>query len=500
LASEKATARAIFDRYDHELPFVHQLADLCRRQAARHGHLELYDGAKRHWNSWEMLGVTWTKGAAPCSREEAERRMKDPDHPWFGRFKRRRAECHKAMNSLIQGSAARHTKLWMRECWRAGIVPLLQMHDCLDLSVGAPEVAERVTQMACDVVQLTVPMRVDLKFGRNWADAKHTWEELHAPQTPESAIPKDTPQAPESKDSTVSIAPAKAFSFNGCATKPPSVDGIEVPVEEHEEESLEARIKRIPLPDLIGEKLVNGKMHCPFHDDWIPSLHVYSDHWYCFQCGAHGDAVTWLVDIEGLTREAALEELLNWKGRVLRPGQKEKADQRALEFALALWKVARPIAGTLAERYLAEVRGIDIGALPTEAPLRFHPRCPFGPGERLPCLVALFQDVATDEPAGIHRMAVTPDVFNGERAAEDVRALADGARSQAVASQQAAFISWRRNRNGTRGRDPIAIPRGPDAPGVGSMFLHQHREISGAVEHPGALSAGRSRRKRRGLR
>ena len=33
---------------------------------------------------------------------------------------------------MIQGSAARHTKLWMRACWREGIVPMLQMHDALD--------------------------------------------------------------------------------------------------------------------------------------------------------------------------------------------------------------------------------------------------------------------------------------------------------------------------------------------------------------------------------
>ena len=42
------------------------------------------------------------------------------------------------MNALIQGSAARHTKLWMRACWREGIVPLLQMHDALACSVASP--------------------------------------------------------------------------------------------------------------------------------------------------------------------------------------------------------------------------------------------------------------------------------------------------------------------------------------------------------------------------
>jgi hypothetical protein len=63
-----------------------------------------------------------TEGMGPCSRE-AEPRVADPDHPWYRRWLRR-AETHKAMNALIQGSAARHTKLWMRSCWQ-GIVPLL---------------------------------------------------------------------------------------------------------------------------------------------------------------------------------------------------------------------------------------------------------------------------------------------------------------------------------------------------------------------------------------
>ena len=75
------------------------------------------------------------------------------------------------MNALIQGSAARHTKLWMRACWLEGIVPLLQMHDCLDCSVSSREQGELVARLGCEAVQLAVPIRVDLKFGRNWADA-----------------------------------------------------------------------------------------------------------------------------------------------------------------------------------------------------------------------------------------------------------------------------------------------------------------------------------------
>jgi len=49
------------------------------------------------------------------------------------------------------------------------------------------------------------------------------------------------------------------------------------------------------LADLIDEPLVNGKICCPFHDDSTPSLHIYTDHFHCFGCGAHGDAIDWLM-------------------------------------------------------------------------------------------------------------------------------------------------------------------------------------------------------------
>ena len=99
------------------------------------------------------------------------------------------------MNSLIQGSSAAHTKLWMRECWREGIVPLLQMHDALELSISSPEQAKRVAELGRDAVKLEVPMVVDIAFGRTWGNAKHTWQELHA--APQETPQKETYAAPE---------------------------------------------------------------------------------------------------------------------------------------------------------------------------------------------------------------------------------------------------------------------------------------------------------------
>jgi DNA polymerase I-like protein with 3'-5' exonuclease and polymerase domains len=401
-------ARTIYDQYDRELPFVSRLSAICQHEAKRQGYTELYDGARRHWG-YEVVGVPWTKHTGPCSREEAQRRLADPEHLWHGlQYRLRRAEVHKALNALIQGSAARHTKLWMRACWREGIVPLLQMHDSLDCSVTTREQAERVAQLGCDAVKLLVPMRVDLHFGRNWGDAKHAWEELG--KTPAShlnyatVVPHETPRP-------LPDAPAK---LNG-ATVHIEVTPAETPIELAQES--EKPQAQIPLADLIGEPLVDGKIHCPFHDDTTPSLHVYDDHFHCFGCGAHGDHIDWLMMIEGMDRDKAVQALENWDGPISQPHARANDDVRTLASAQRLWEQAEPITGTLAARYLAEIRRIDLGVLPAaiDASLRFHPRCPFGPGVRHPCLLALFRDVRTNEFAGIHRIALTPDAGKIDR-------------------------------------------------------------------------------------
>src|SRR6516165_5657065 len=194
IGKPEAEARTIYDHYNHDLPFMSQLADRCVHAVRRNGYLTLYDGARRHWNTWAP-GGRWERGAGPCLREEAEERVRDIGHPWYGQ-RLYRADVRKALNALIQGSAARHTKLWMRACWREGITPLLQMHDSLDCSVSSREQAELVARLGCEAVQLDVPMRVDLEYGRNWGDAKHTWEELHGRPQRKSAAKKVTHKAP----------------------------------------------------------------------------------------------------------------------------------------------------------------------------------------------------------------------------------------------------------------------------------------------------------------
>jgi DNA polymerase len=150
----------------------------------------------------------------------------------------------------------------------------------------------------------------------------------------------------------------------------------------------------------------DGKVCCPFHDDSTPSLQIYNDgddpHYHCYGCGRHGP----LTDLPEVLIAAASSS-----------APREQADDAAtLAYAHQLWRQAHPITGTLAERYLAEVRGINIDALSPDIAtvLRFHPACPFN-GSRHPCLLALFRDVETNEGAGIHRIALTPDAQKIDR-------------------------------------------------------------------------------------
>ena len=220
------------------------------------------------------------------------------------------------------------------------------------------------------------------------------------------------PAQTETQAADAAVTPSR--QVNGGPTHAAAAPAsIAVPADT-EEQTPEAYV---PLPELIGQPLTaDGNIHCPFHADSTPSLHIYPDHFHCFGCGAHGDSVDWLMMIEEMSRDEALAVLERSKGRLVSPPRVDDGEAGRAR-ALRLWQQAKSIAGTLAAQYLAERRRIDIAALPdnVDEVLRFHPSCPFGPGARHPCLLALMRDVASDEPAGIHRIALTPDAGKIDR-------------------------------------------------------------------------------------
>src|SRR5581483_8968835 len=80
---------------------------------------------------------------------------------------------------------------------------------------------------------------------------------------------------------------------------------------------------RTPLAAIVGRRVRlarsgrQWKGCCPFHDEKTPSFYVYEDgHYHCFGCGAHGDAIGFIMHTEGtgfmdavaqLAAEAGLE-------------------------------------------------------------------------------------------------------------------------------------------------------------------------------------------------
>lgn len=79
---------------------------------------------------------------------------------------------HKALNKLIQGSAADQTKMAMVMCAEAGYKLMLQIHDELDLSVSSPDEAEGVAKIMRECCPLKIPVKVDVEIGKSWGDAK----------------------------------------------------------------------------------------------------------------------------------------------------------------------------------------------------------------------------------------------------------------------------------------------------------------------------------------
>jgi DNA primase len=51
------------------------------------------------------------------------------------------------------------------------------------------------------------------------------------------------------------------------------------------------------------------KGSCPFHADKSPSFYVYDDHYHCYGCGAHGDAISFVMQSQGLPFMEAVNQL-----------------------------------------------------------------------------------------------------------------------------------------------------------------------------------------------
>lgn len=115
------------------------------------------------------------------------------------------------------------------------------------------------------------------------------------------------------------------------------------------ESFLEELRNRLSLPALIGRHVrltKRGRDYlglCPFHNEKTPSFHVYDDHYHCFGCGAHGDAIEFLKAKSGLSFPEAIEQLAGEAGLAVpqqRPEDRQR-DQQAASLSSALEECAK---------------------------------------------------------------------------------------------------------------------------------------------------------------
>ena len=70
--------------------------------------------------------------------------------------------------------------------------------------------------------------------------------------------------------------------------------------------------EQIALPDaaqLYGISSRSGNVSCVFHADRDPSMKLYTDHFHCFGCGAHGDVTDFTAQLYGLSKIEAARKL-----------------------------------------------------------------------------------------------------------------------------------------------------------------------------------------------
>ena len=96
----------------------------------------------------------------------------DPKKNYWYNNPIRRAFTYKALNRLIQGSAADMTKKAMIDLHKEGIIAHIQIHDELDFSVMNDLEAAKIKDIMESAVDLEVPNKVDYESGPNWGSIK----------------------------------------------------------------------------------------------------------------------------------------------------------------------------------------------------------------------------------------------------------------------------------------------------------------------------------------
>ena len=156
----KESAEKLIRQYHSKAPFVKQLMDNVSRRANDRGKIRTLLGRACHFDLWQPVQFGVFK---PLPLEQARKEYDEP---------LKRAFTYKALNKLIQGSAADMTKKSMVALYENGIIPHIQIHDEVDISVESDKKAEEIIEIMESAVKLQVPNKVDYESGPSWGQIK----------------------------------------------------------------------------------------------------------------------------------------------------------------------------------------------------------------------------------------------------------------------------------------------------------------------------------------
>ena len=160
--STKEEAEKLFEKYHSRVPFVKDLMNNTSKDSQRNGYITTLLGRRCRFDTWEEAAFRPGRLTSPMTWEEANAK--------FGENNIRRAFTYKALNKLIQGSAADMTKKAMLDLYEEKIIPHIQIHDELDISVESEKHANKIIDIMQNAVKLHVPNKVDYESGENWGD------------------------------------------------------------------------------------------------------------------------------------------------------------------------------------------------------------------------------------------------------------------------------------------------------------------------------------------
>ena len=156
-------ATQILDTLDEKVPFIRQLSRIASDRAEKQGQIRTVLGRLCRFDMWEPRSFGYNK---PLKYEEAVKTYGTVGNGI------RRAFTYKALNRLIQGSAADQTKLAFAECYEAGHKPMLQVHDELAFSISNDEQVKEIVQIMENGLKLNVPSKVDVALEKDWGDVE----------------------------------------------------------------------------------------------------------------------------------------------------------------------------------------------------------------------------------------------------------------------------------------------------------------------------------------